>query len=250
MLRVIEEIRFWTGIMRDHAEFILTSLSYNEEEEINHAEFFKLSFARLHEQSKQVSEGHVVNTEILNRCINLLINFINFKRQLLGKLLKCQLNTSLPPTFYNHMINEAMEFYKILIRTQSHAKVNALLEILNLHQIWLPDAAGHAASIAGDLDPTEKLLIKEAQQFEKIFNSLALKAEELGKMLVRTGLNDGALSFLNQEAKKNIEEFIAYLEKIKELTMGCKVLGTLKPLIPDHMIREENYYLHKVMSFE
>ena len=143
------------------------------------------------------------------------------------------------------MINEAMEFYKTIIRIQSNNQVNPFLENLNLHKIWLPDAAGHAATIACGLDPTEKLLIKEAQAFEKHFNDLTLKAEELSKMLIRTGLNDGALKFLNEEVREKIELFIGYLDMIRNLKIECKVLGTLKPLIPDHMIREEKHYLQK-----
>lgn len=249
MLSPIEEIRFWTGIMRDHGEFILTSLSYNEQEAIRFADFFKIAFSRLHEQSKELLGMNDINL-IINECMNLLLRFINFKKLLLGRLLKCQLNTSLPPTFYNHMINEAMQFYKAIINIQRNIPVNKLLEILNLHKIWLPDAAGHAASIASRLDPIEKLLISEARKFEKSFNSLTIKADELSKMLVRTGLNDGALKYINEEVKKEMAEFICYLDKIKELRLECKVMGILKPLVPNHMIREENYYLLKIATYE
>jgi hypothetical protein len=252
MLSAIEEIRFWTGIMRDHGEFILSSLSYNEQEAIQFARFYKETFSRLHEQSKKLAEVNGIDAvnSILNECINILLSFINFKKVLLRRLLECKLDTSLPPTFYNHMINEAMEFYKTLFNIQCNIPVNPLLENLNLHKIWLPDAAGHAASIACDLDPVEKMLINEAQEFEKSFNHLALKAEELSKMLVRTCLNDGVLKRLNEEVKKKIGEFICYLDKVRKLRIECKVLGVLKPLIPDHMIREENYYLQNIAMYE
>jgi hypothetical protein len=252
MLQPMEEIKFWTGIMRDHGEFILSSLSYNEQEAIHSAHFYREAFSRLHEQSMNLVSNDNINAMnlILNESFKLLINFINFKKLLLRRLLECQLNTSLPPTFYNHMINEAMEFYKTIINIKSNIHANPLLENLNLHKIWLPDAAGHAASIACDLDPIEQLLIKEAQEFEKCFNDLTIKAEELSKMLVRTGLNDGALKFLNEEATENIRKFICYLEKVKNLRLECKALGVLKPLIPDHMIREENYYLQKIDIFQ
>ncbi|MFZ5985647.1 MAG: DUF2935 domain-containing protein [Bacillota bacterium] len=252
MLSLIEEIRFWTGIMRDHGEFILSSLSHNEQEAIHFARLYKETFSRLHERSKSLTGVNSINTanSILNESMNVLLCFINFKKILLGRLLKCQLNTSLPPTFYNHMINEAMEFYETLINIQCNKPVNPLLENLDLHKIWLPDASGHAASIAGDLDPTEQMLINEAQEFEKCFNCLTLKAQELGKMLTRTCIDDGALKRLNEEVKMKIGEFIGFLDNIKELRVECKVLGVLKPLIPDHMIREEKYYLNKIAAYE
>ncbi len=252
MLSPIKEINFWTGILRDHGEFILTSLSYNEQEAIHAAKFYKESFSRLHKESKQllcVNDPNAVDA-LLDQSMNLLLCFINFKKALLRKLLRCQINTSLPPTFYDHMINEAMYFYKILIKIQSHCPVNKSLENLKLHMIWLPDAAGHAAIIASDLDPTEKILIHEAQEFEKCFNDLTLKSQELYRMLKRTCLNDGALKQLNEDVKKKLQEFICFLDKLKVLKEECKVLGILKLIIPDHMLREANYYYHKTVSFE
>lgn len=252
MLSPAEELRFWTAIMRDHGEFMLSSFSYNEQEAIRCACFYRDEFSRLHEQSKRlagVCDPNAINI-LINESMNTLLSFINFKKLLLRRLMQCQLNTSLPPTFYNHMINEAMEFYKTLVDIQCKKPVNPTLENLRLHKIWLPDAAGHAATIACDLDPIEKTLIEEAHEFEKAFNSLTIKAEELGKMLERTCLSDGALEHLNEEVKKKIGEFICYLNKIGDLRVKCKALGVLKPLVPFHMMREENYYLHKIMSFE
>lgn len=245
MLSPIEEISFWTGIMRDHGEFILNSLSYNEQEAICYANFYKESFMKLHEQSKM---GGVDLNSILSKSVSLLLSFINFKKVLLKRSLQCELNSSLPPTFFNHMINEALLFYKTLMDIQNNIKVNTIEENLNLHKIWLPDAAGHAATIASDLDPIEKALIMEAQEFEKEFNNLALKNDELSKMLIRTCLTDGALKQLNEDAMRKIKEFICYLNKLSELLTKCKVLGTLKPLIPNHMMREENYYLNRIMA--
>lgn len=252
MLSPLEEIRFWTGIMRDHGEFILTSLSFNEQEAIQHAGFYRNAFSRLHQQSKALmgmNDPNAINS-LINECISTLCNFVNFKEYLLKRLMSCQLGTSLPPTFYNHMINEAMEFYKTLMRIRQNAPVNPVAENINLHLVWLPDAAGHAATIANDLDPVEKLLIKEANKFEKCFNNLTLKADELCKMLARTGLSDGVLKQLNEEVKKLLTEFICYLDKIRKLNAECKILSVLKPLIPDHMKREETYYLHKIAAFE
>jgi hypothetical protein len=244
MLNAVEEIRFWTGIMRDHGEFILSSLSYDEQEAIYTARFFKETFAGLHEQSKQLSNGDTNAIELLaSECTRALVSFIQFKRLLLAKLLQCQLGTSLPPTFYNHMINEAVDFCNTLFQIRSHTQMNPFLENLSLHKTWLPDAAGHAATIACDLDPVEKPLINEAHEFEKCFLCLSTKADELEKMLLRACLNDGALMYLNEEAFVKISEFICYLDKIRRLRLECKALGVLKPLIPDHMIREENHYL-------
>lgn len=249
MLSPIEKMRFWTGIMRDHGEFILTSLSYNEQEAIRLANYYKEAFSVLHEQSKNIAENDTAAfNQLLSQSMNLLLNFINFKKLLLARQLTCRLDTSLPPTFYNHMINEAMDFYNTIVRIQSNVQPNRLLENLELNKLWITDAAGHAAIIASDLDPTEKIFINEAQEFEKVFNWLSLKTEELSKMLVRTGLSDGSLELLNEQAIKKLEEFTCFLARLRDLKARCKVLGILKLLIPDHMIREQNYYLQELKS--
>jgi hypothetical protein len=243
MLSPAEEIQFWTGIMRDHGEFILNSLSYNEQDAMYYANYYMESFQQL---NKQAEKKH--GEDYINTIMELLTNFIDFKKLLLGKLLQCSLNTSLPPTFYNHMINEAMEFYETLVNIQEKESENPTMRNIELHNIWLPDAAGHAATIASDLDPTEKLLIKEALEFEKLFNHLAIKARELGIMLERTCLTDGALQFLNEEVKEAIDAFIIYLEKIRRLRIECKALGVILPLVPDHMRREEIHYLREIAA--
>lgn len=252
MLNPVEEIYFWSGIMRDHGEFLITGLSSREPESINTADAFKNEFARLREKAqKALYSGTAVSIPMLvSRTMTALTNFIAFKRIVLRRLLQCDIELNLPPTFVNHMINEAMEFYRTLCLSTSPASVNWTAENIQLHKIWLPDAAGHAASIAADLDPTETALIKEAEEFKNAFNHLFIKADELGKMLERSCLADGSLAGLNEQVKKKMQEFIHYLEKVKKLRVECKVLGVLKPIVPDHMLREENYFLTRLKKVE
>lgn len=249
MLSPIEKMKFWTGIMSNHGEFILTSLSYNEQGAIRAANYYKEAFAALHEQSGNIAPNDT-NTfnRLLSQSLNLLMSFINFKRLLLARQLTCRLDSSLPPTFYNHMINEAMEFCHTMVRIQNNVRPNKLCENIELNKLWITDAAGHAAIIACDLDPTEKILISEAQEFEKVFNWLSIKTQELSGMLIRTCLDDGSLELLNEEAKKKLEEFICFLSKIRDLKARCKVMGVLRLLIPDHMLRESYYYLRELES--
>lgn len=238
--------------MRDHGEFMLSSFSHNEQEAINCARFYRDSFARLHEQAKAVAAAKDANrfSMLLQESTDLLVCFINFKKLLLQRHLRCQLSTSLTPTFYNHMINEAMEFYKTLFNLRNNICIDPLAENINLHETWLPDTAGHAATIACELDPTEKILIKHAHEFEKDANNLFIKNNELGMMLRRTCLRDGAMMQLNCEVTKLTEDFICYLDTVHRLNAECRILSVLKPLIPFHMIREANYYLENIKALE
>lgn len=239
--------------MRDHSEFFLISLSHREAESINTAACFKSTFISLLNEAKSLSGNcsPAINVEqLVNKIMPVLISFINFKRLTLRRLLECCIELNLPPTFVNHMINEAMEFYRELCKINAASTLSPTAENILLHKTWLPDASGHAASIASFLDPVEERLIKEADKFKIEFNALFIKANELDKMLERACLEDGSLEWLNKEVENKINEFVCYLEKIKELRCKCRILGTLKPLIPDHMIREEKYYISNILSLK
>lgn len=252
VLNPVEEIYFWSGIMRDHGEFLITALSSREPESINTANTFKNEFARLREEAQMAlySGAAVSVPTLVSRAMAVLTDFVTFKRIVLRRLLQCDIEINLTPTFINHMINEAMEFHRAICLSTSPVPVNWTAENIQLHKIWLPDAAGHAASIAADLDPTETALIKEAEEFKNAFNHLFIKADELGKMLERACLADGSLTGLNEQVKKKMQEFIHYLEKVKKLRVECKALGVLKPLVPDHMLREEMYFLTRLKKAE
>ena len=43
--------------------------------------------------------------------------------------------------------------------------------------------------------------------------------------------------------------FVKILKEIKEMRLSKTMIGALNPLILDHMIREECYYLHKLEQF-
>ena len=251
MLTPVQEIYFWSGIMRDHAEMQLNAFSFKETQFIMSSQYFKNAFMQLVDEAEKLctdAEGPLI-IELVNRTIPVLLQFIDYKRLLVRKLLECNIELGLSPTFINHMINEAMEFYRALCMTKPVHPINTTAENIHLHMIWLPDAAGHAASIASDLDPTEVSLIKEADEFKNTFEHLFVKATELGLMLERTCLCDGSLIRLNEQAEKYIKNFICYLNKVLDLRLKCKVMGVIKPFIPDHMIREEQYYMTKLQEF-
>lgn len=252
MLNPVEEIYFWSGIMRDHGEFFILNLSVREQEFAAMANHYKSEFIHLQKDAGMMLRGQVAESvsALVNRALSLVMNFIQFKRTALRRLLQCDIELGLTPTFINHMINEALEFYRALCLTATNAPVNKVQENMQLLAVWLPDAAGHAAGIISELDGTETELIKEAEEFKNSFEHLFIKADELGKMLARACLTNGSLKYMNEQVENKIKEFILYLEKVKKLRMECKALGVIKPLIPDHMIREEKYFLARIRKVE
>lgn len=250
MFNIKKEMEFWTEIMRDHASFQYHNLSPDEKEEIEKAKYFFDSFTALNIQIQKLPDNapSIELDSMVSKNIEELKHFIKFKEYLLARLTQCDIKLGLTPSFLNHMINEAVEYLNILALARQRTAINKTLENIRLHTIWLRDASGHAAAIAADLDSTEAILIDTAGKFQRKFDNMSIKAFELFPMYNRTGLKNGVINHFNEVVEKEITSFINFLDSIKILRISCKILGVLQPIIPDHMIREENYYLYRIKA--
>lgn len=235
------KIIFWTGIMRDHCIFIYNSLSVSEVETIQKVDAFKQLFSKL---QLEVNQNENIN-ELIQKAKTLLSKFITFKKMILEKLLTCKIRLALTPTFINHMINEAYEFYRDISEPKEK---NEVLETLRLHKIWLPDSSGHAKFIASQLDGIETNYDFIAHDFMQTFDQLQKKAHELYVMMERTHLQNGGFQKFNNDIKKLMRDFLNFLKDIEENRKRCLLYttGTFEPLVLDHMIREGTYYLQNI----
>lgn len=242
---LIFEHRFWLQILGDHARFILNELSPVESEEIEGAKYFIGLFDELLEDSrKRLSEKEIL--ALTQRAYEAAGKIRAFKLNLLRQHLTGEIAIGLTPTFINHMVNEVEEYLRILKFALSGKC--APISPVHYHILWLLDGEGHAASIQCSLDETEKELIKKSMEFKKDFAGLYRKAEEMAGYL-RTNLGSfPAIDKLNMDANLKMRMFMTFLEEIKELRLSKEVLGSIMPLVPDHMLREECYYLTKLSN--
>lgn len=243
MVDIKTDLLFWTGVMRDHAMFQINGLAPKEVQFIRCASYYCDFFQQMHNEIGRTENWRTLLPSLLQG----VSGFIEFKKIILRGLLTCQLQINLPPTLINHMINEAMEFQSLLMAPLQQC-IAGSMNLAGYIKVWLADGAGHAAVIASFLDPAEALLVDEANEYKMAFDKLHTKASELEIMLSRTGLNDGTVEFLADEAVEWLRKFICYLEKLRDLRSECKVIaiGTLLPLLPDHMIREHWYFIKKI----
>ena len=247
MLKPIEECNFWSQIMQDHSEFIFNALSPKEAKLIKTAHHFYQEWMKVYEQSELLMHTYDEdkNKALIDKAIQLLRDMIEFKTMVLNKIIECKISFNLHPSLISHMINEAHEFYRHLYNAISN-KSQTIEELFILHQTWLKDASGHASAIICNLDPNEFIYIKEGRKFQKGFDNLFIQSIEYKQILERTGEKQNMIIEFHEQIKQNIYEFIDYLEKIKTKRLECKLLSILEPLILDHMIREEKYYLKKM----
>lgn len=237
------EHRFWLQILGDHSRFIFNALSPKETEEIQKAQYFIGIF----DQMLQKARMGLTDEELrpfTERAYQLAQEIRAFKLHLIKKHLIADIMIELPPTFLNHMVNEVEEYIRVLgclIRGEA-----PIVHPLQHHMLWLPDAAGHAAAIAGSLDMVEKMLEEKSKEFVNNFENYFIKAFELLGYLRTNVQQFSALKRFNKQVEKEITEFTTFL-RVLEKMVGCnEVLGTLYALLLDHMAREECYYLIKL----
>lgn len=240
------EHRFWLQILGDHSRFIYNALSPEESDAIQRAEYFINIFDQLlgNARSEKLSSSEVHDLTL--KSYKYAQEIREFKLILLKRHLTGEIMIELSPTFINHMLNELEEYLCILnfIMTKSIPKANPV----HHHLLWLLDGAGHAGIIDSSLDNAEKLFKEESRDFASRFEALYLKAVEMAGYLRTKQSNFPALSRFNQDAQEEMMSFVSFLEGIERLRLEKELLGTIDPLMTDHMLREECYYLTKLSA--
>jgi hypothetical protein len=237
------ENRFWMQIMGDHARFLFFTLAPSETEYIVTAQRFILLFDELLEKSYQTLSEYELS-DLLSSAYQITNLFREFKLELLAMSVNSDLKSQLSPSFYNDMLNELEAYLQILLELQ---KGNTqLMHPLHYHILWLSDAAGHAAFLADTFDFTEKDLIDRSYRFEMQFQDFYLKALMMNGFLRAQLSSFPALSRFHDQVSSSITSFIEFLDTIRDQRTDHKILGTLMPLMADHMSREGCYYLYKL----
>ncbi len=237
------EMYFWLGVLRDHTQFLLTNLSPAQQEQVKEVLAFRRTYMELYDQIKSESGApEAVSPELVRDALDTTRQFIQFKNEILQQQLRCEISINQPPTFTQHMINEAEEFVEVLSGRQSRPPQGWLEQ----HLLWLPDAWGHAAFLAAGLDSREAQLVQVAQEYQKMFEQLHLKAEEVDSMVGEDPERLPLFAGFNQDVIQQVQTFQEFLLYLRDELAECRVLSFLSPLVPDHMAREGQYYLEKI----
>lgn len=240
---MILENRFWLQVLGDHGRFILNELSPEETEEIKGARMFIEVFDGLLQESR-ANMGEEELMAFSKRVIKAVRELRAFKLDLLRQHLVGQIRIDLSPTFINHMLNELEEYMRILDCYISNK--TSRNHPVHHHLLWLLDGSGHAAAIECGLDEVESKLREKSKEFNRNFRSLYLKALEMAGYLRTKIERFPALKRFNKEAELEMKMFMTFLREILDLRLEREALGTILPLMLDHMLREECYYLTKL----
>lgn len=170
----------------------------------------------------------------LNQNILRLLNeFIEFKEQILQKVLSCGLYTANYPLLIEHILREA-KLYRENIMALEEKGCTSGRNPEESEMFWNQIMLEHALFIRGMLDPVECELIETADKFAGEYCRLLEEAEKEDCSL-RDKLPEKTL-----ETTERYRDFKA--AGAKGIT-GCDIRSIILPLLADHVLREANHYL-------
>ncbi|WP_354000726.1 DUF2935 domain-containing protein [Sporosarcina newyorkensis] len=238
------ELHFWLQILGDHARFIHDSLAPGEAERIQQADTFIRLFDQLLTESKRPMDNQALQS-LLQTSKTESEQIRLFKLQLVAAQLAGEIKITLTPSFINHMVNEVEEAIR-LFEYLAQGELPPLVHPLHHDLLWLLDAAGHAGAIDANLDRVEKSLKEKGQKFTQEWEAFYLKAVEMAGFLRTNVTQFPALAKFHQDINLEMTIFKSFLRELEEWEMNKDILGSLTPLMADHMAREECYYLIKL----
>lgn len=238
------ELHFWVQILGDHSRFIHDSLAPSETSYITQAKSYMQQFDRLLADSKKGMNDETLFS-LLQKSKAASESIRAFKLKLIEEHLVGSIKISLPPSFINHMVNEVEEAIRLFSYLED-GKLPPHVHALHHDLLWLLDAAGHAGAIDANLDNAEKKLKEKGRKFNKDWEDFYLKAVELAGYLRSNILQFPALTKFHHDVNLEMTIFKAFLNELEEMELKKETLGTLSPLMADHMAREEWYYLLKL----
>lgn len=232
------EHQFWLQVLGDHSRFILDSLAVSQKQDIEKAKQFKQIFDTLLRKAREQTDLESLTFEAEEYALELR----EFKFSIIRRHVTGEIKIHLPPSFINHMVNELEEYLLVLTYLKKKEKPPVFHE-LHHHLVWLLDAAGHAGAISDTLDRAEKQFKLKSKLFAKQFEDFYLKAVELSGFLRANIDSFPALTKMNSDVELEIELFRGFLAEVEEMELTNQMLSTFSPLMADHMMREECYYL-------
>ncbi|MGI6453552.1 MAG: DUF2935 domain-containing protein [Syntrophomonadaceae bacterium] len=172
-----------------------------------------------------------------DRVIRETMGLIDLKTDILRGMLNCTLFTFNFPLLIEHIRREARFYVLQLQRLQRRIELDPAEELIEEKVFWDRIMAEHSLFIAHLLDPTERELIRTADDFARRFFRLEDRAREVGR---RDSFVPRDLIRDEIRATRQIRDF---KETANELILDCRIRSIIIPLLADHVLREANHFL-------
>lgn len=238
----LEEARFWSRIMMEHALFIKLGLPASEPELIEEAQMFIDRFRELNNRLNKVSR---LDRELLGDLIEAVEAIIEFKARLLKLLIQCKAEPgSNYPLLLDHIRREAMHFLNLL---RTPVAEDPLFLLLQEEVFWLRIMKEHIEFIIHLLDPSERELLEQAEELRRTFSQLLETARDLESMAETRPKKFNRVIRFTENVITNTTELRDFKAAAFELAKLCELLSIIStPLLLDHVRREADKFLSEI----
>ncbi|WP_318615270.1 DUF2935 domain-containing protein [Sporosarcina sp. YIM B06819] len=247
----LEEIRFWSRIMKEHAFFLSLGFTVDQTQLIKEARYYIAVFEQIEEQVSDYNE--MTDPEVI-RQLNIQVyqaaaSIWAYKRKVLGLILRCEIVSNNMPLLVDHTSREAAYFAKRL-KELNEGKLKPLPEaIIKENVFFLKIMADHSKFIGHLLDPSERKLVDTAREFSNDFDQLLFQAQDLDHMRPQSETVPLLDHFLDQN-RVSVVSLREFKKTARDLIEACKIKSTIPALLADHVYREADHFLHIIDAFE
>lgn len=252
VVRSLDEVRFWSRIMKEHSLFLKLGFRCEDTQLIQEANQFYTIFESIENRANTYSVGTDPNTiRKFNEDTYVAVSHIwAFKRKVLGLILTCKLpGANNFPLLVDHVSREANYFRNRLTELNTGRLEPLPDAIIDENVFFLRIMADHAKFISHLLDPSERKLVEQANDFSHDFDQLLFQAKDLESMRPQSQTAPLLDQFLDQN-RVSVKSLRDFKKTARELIEACRIKSIIHPLLADHVFREAERFLFLIDMFE
>lgn len=249
--RSLDEIQFWSRIMKEHALFLSLGFTHEQKQLIAEAQQFITLFERIEEKlarltvNSDIRQVQAFNSEVYQAAVSIW----SFKRKVLGLTLRCEIQSNNFPLLVDHISREAAYFAN-RIKDLNEGKLAPERDtIIQENLFFLRIMADHAKFIGHLLDPSERKLVDQAREFGHDFDQLVFQAIDLDSMRPHSETVPILDQFLDQN-RVSVASLRDFKKTARELIEACRIKSNIHPLLADHTFREAERFLEIIDLFD
>lgn len=249
--RSLEEIRFWSRIMKEHSLFLKLGFNCDDTQLIREADRFYSIFENIENQSLAYSSDTDPQTIYdFNKVVHGAVCHIwAFKRKILELIIHCKILGNNFPLLVDHVSREAAYFMKRLEQLNTGTLDPLPDAVIKENVFFLKIMADHAKFINHLLDPSERKLVEQARDFSHDFDQLLFQAIDLDSMRPES-LTQPLLDQFVDQNRVSVRQLRDFKKTAHELIEACRIKSIIPPLLADHVFREAAHFLDILDSFE
>lgn len=249
--RSLDEILFWSRIMKEHSLFLKLGFNCDDTELINEADHYYKLFESIETKAQNFTiqsdpqQIQQFNIEVHNAASMIWA----FKRKILGLIINCKISGNNFPLLVDHTSREAAYFANRLKELNEGKLKPQPATIIRENVFFLRIMADHAKFIGHLLDPSERKLVEQARDFSHDFDQLLFQAVDLEAMQPQSETVP-LIDKLLDENRVSVKSLRDFKKSARDLIEACKIKSLIHPLLADHVFREAERFLQIINLFE